>query len=37
MIKGSLPTGFSLICQTDRMPAGGEAWGFLGSPLTNER
>jgi hypothetical protein len=36
MIKGSLPSGFSLICQTDRMPAGGAAWGFLGSPV-NER
>jgi hypothetical protein len=30
MIKRSLPTGFSLICQTDRMPAGGAAWGFFG-------
>jgi hypothetical protein len=36
MIKRSLPTGFSLICQTDRMPAGGAAWGFFGESL-NER
>jgi hypothetical protein len=36
MIKRSLPTGFSLICQTDRIPAGGAAWGFFGESL-NER
>src|SRR5690348_10127390 len=36
MIKRSLPTGFPLICQTDRMPAGGAAWGFFGESL-NER
>jgi len=36
MIKRSLPTRFSLICQTDRMPAGGAAWGFFGESL-NER
>jgi hypothetical protein len=36
MIKRSLPTGFSLICQTDRMTAGGAAWGFFGESL-NER
>src|SRR5215469_13472698 len=36
MIKRSLPSGFSLICQTDRIPAGAAAWGFLGSPV-NER
>jgi hypothetical protein len=36
MIKRSLPTGFSLICQSDRMPAGGAAWGFFGESL-NER
>jgi hypothetical protein len=36
MIKRSLPTRFSLICQIDRMPAGGVAWGFFGGSL-NER
>ena len=36
MIKGSLPTRFSLICQTDRMSAGGAAWGFFGESL-NQR
>jgi hypothetical protein len=36
MIKRSLPTGFSLICQTDRMPAGGAAWGFFGESLNDQ-
>src|SRR5205823_801972 len=34
MIKRSLPARFPLICQTDRMPAGGAAWGFFwGVPI----
>jgi hypothetical protein len=36
MIKRSLPTGFSLICQTDRIPAGGAAWGFFGESLNEQ-
>src|SRR6516164_3874732 len=33
MIRRSLLTGFSLIFQTDRMPAGSVAWGLFGESL----
>jgi hypothetical protein len=37
MIKRSLPVRFPLICQTDRMPAGGAAWGFFGESQYSEQ